>query len=82
VVESIFYIPNDAGCLETSRMMIEAGLGLALEEDKLPIQDGGFYSPSVALGNDILMHRLLNQTNIEFVSRVVPKIELKLQSKL
>jgi short subunit dehydrogenase-like uncharacterized protein len=58
-------------------MMIEAGLCLALEEDKLSIQHGGFYSPSVAFGNDILLQRLQKQTNIEFVSRVVPQQELK-----
>ena len=77
VVESIFYLAKDAGCFETSKMLIEAGLCLALEEDKLPIREGGFYSPSVALGNDILMNRLLKQTSLEYVSRVVPKQELK-----
>jgi short subunit dehydrogenase-like uncharacterized protein len=75
VVESIFYLPKDAGCLETSRMMIESGLCLALQEDQLPVKDGGFYSPSVALGNDVLLNRLTN-TGTQFLIRVVPPNEI------
>lgn len=70
VVETIFYLPKDAGCLETSRMLVESGLSLALEEQKLPVK-GGFYPPSIALGNDILLNRLV-QTGTTFTSRVVP----------
>lgn len=91
VVESIFYLPKDAGCMETSRMLIESGLCLGLsnnDEDKkkVPVHGvGGFYPPSVALGNDVLLNRII-QTGTEFVSRVVPANEIAsvpvLQSKL
>ena len=69
-VESIFYLPKDAGCLETSRMLVESGLCLALQEDDLPEPEGGFWTPSTALGN-VLMKRLLD-TGTTWSARVVP----------
>lgn len=69
VVETIMYLPKSAGCLETSRMMVESGLCLALQEDKLPKQfGGGFWTTSTALG-DVLFQRLL-QSGTVFVSQV------------
>ena len=59
--ESIFYLDRDAGCLETSRMLVEAGLSLALQEKDLPVKEGGFQSTAFGLG-DVLLQRLL-QTN-------------------
>lgn len=58
-VEAALYFPKDAGCLETSRMLIESALSLALEHDTLPTQKGGFWSPAAALGNTLLQ-RILN----------------------
>ena len=82
VVESIFYLPKDPGCLETSRMLVESALCLALQEKELPIHiedgsvgGGGFYPPSVALGNDVLLNRL-RATGTEFTTRVVPTKEI------
>lgn len=57
-VESVIYFPKDAGILETSRMMIEAGLCLALEEPKILAKEGGFWTSASGLG-DVLLERLL-----------------------
>lgn len=76
--ESIFYLDKDAGCLETSRLMIESGLCLALQEDALPMKDGGFVSPAAGLGT-VLMERLLN-TGTLFQSKAYPAASV--QSKL
>jgi len=75
-VETTLYFPQDPGCLETAKMMVEAGLALALSETSnqkrpLPSKDqGGFWSPAAALG-DILLDRLID-VGAEFNSRVVP----------
>ena len=79
-VESEFYFPGDPGYKETARMVSEAGLCLALDSDKLPIQGGGFFSPSVAMG-DALLERLCG-TGCKFASRVVKVQGGKLKSKL
>lgn len=79
-VESEFYFPGDPGYKETARMVSEAGLCLALDSDKLPVQGGGFYSPSVAMG-DALLERLC-RTGCKFASRVVNIQDGKLHSKL
>jgi short subunit dehydrogenase-like uncharacterized protein len=65
--ESIFYLDKDPGCLETSRMLIESGLCLALHEDKLLIKGGGFMSPAAGLGK-VLLERLI-QTGTYFQSK-------------
>lgn len=71
IVESIFYLPQDAGCLETSRMMVEAGLCLALQEDELPKEasEGGFWTPSTALGH-VLEKRMVS-CGLQLTTRVV-----------
>mmetsp|Transcript_10196 Transcript_10196/g.16298 ORF Transcript_10196/g.16298 Transcript_10196/m.16298 type:complete len:562 (-) Transcript_10196:157-1842(-) len=59
-VESMIYFPRDCGYYETARMVVECGLCMALEEDRLPTagkHGGGFFSPAYGLGN-ILLHRL------------------------
>jgi len=55
-VESVIYFPRDAGYRDTSRMLVEAGLCMALESDKLTCE-GGIYTPGFALG-DVLLDRL------------------------
>lgn len=57
IAESMLYFPNDAGYFYTSRMLIESALSLALDRPKLPIQEGGFYTPATALGS-VLLERL------------------------
>ena len=75
--ECVMYFDKDPGCLETARMMVEAGLCLALEDDKLPSKSqGGFWSPAAGLG-DVLLDRLTT-TGTHFASRVVPSIHSKL----
>lgn len=73
--ESTFYVKHDPGYLETSRMLVESGLCLALEdESKLISHDkGGFYSPAAALG-DSLLDRLISQ-GFEWNCCTVSKIE-------
>jgi len=61
-------------------MVSEAGLCLALDGDKLPVQGGGFYSPSIAMG-DALLERLCS-SGCQFASRVVRMPNGELQSKL
>lgn len=77
--ESIFYLNHDAGCLETSKMMIESGLCLALQDTELPsTHKGGFMSPATGLG-DVLLHRLMN-VGVYFESKSFPAPQK--QSKL
>jgi short subunit dehydrogenase-like uncharacterized protein len=80
IVESEFYFPVDAGYKDTARMVSEAGLCLALDSEKLPVQGGGFYSPSMAMG-DVLLERLC-KSGCQFASRVVQMQGQKLKSKL
>ena len=48
------------GCLETARLMVEAGLCLAQDEKKLPVAQGGFWTPSTGMGS-LLWNRILNK---------------------
>lgn len=81
MVESEFYFPGDPGYKETARMVAESGLCLALNAKDLPVQTGGFYSPSAAMG-DVLLSRLC-LTGCKFASRVVRMApDGTLQSKL
>lgn len=57
-VKSQLYYPKDPGYMDTGRMLAEAGLTLALEEDKLTTT-GGYLTPSSGLGRTYLQ-RLLN----------------------
>lgn len=64
-VQGHIYFPKDPGCMETSRMMIEAGLCMALQSDTLPIKSGGFLTPSVALGNTLVQRLVETGTTIK-----------------
>lgn len=68
-VESSLYFPNDAGYADTARMVVESGLTLALDADKLPTKGGGFYTPAIGMG-DALLERLC-MTGCKFASRVI-----------
>ena len=68
-VESSFYFPNDPGYKDTARMVVESGLTLALDADKLPTKGGGFYSPAIGMG-DALLERLC-MTGCKFASRII-----------
>jgi short subunit dehydrogenase-like uncharacterized protein len=74
-VESVMYFSKDAGCLETSKMLVESGLCLALQQNELPCTNGGFWTPSTALG-DVLLRRLQN-VGITFDAQVVRNSEEK-----
>lgn len=50
------YFPLDPGYRETGRMLVESGLSLALEADRLP-RKGGVLTPASGLG-DVLVKRL------------------------
>jgi short subunit dehydrogenase-like uncharacterized protein len=76
-VESIMYFDKDLGCLETSRMLVESGLTLAMSEDKLSSSAGGFYSPAAGMG-DVLLDRI-TQTGTYFQCR--PVTDSKVQKK-
>ena len=79
--ETTFYFPQDPGCLETAKMMVESGLAMALSETtekQKPLPSGtqgGFWSPAAGLG-DVLLDRLV-KVGAEFNSRVVAKVEEK-----
>lgn len=73
--ESIMYFDKDAGCLETSRMLVESGLCLALEEDKVPAKHGGFWPPAAGLGN-VLLKRLL-ETGTSFEARAISEASVR-----
>lgn len=76
-VESSLYYPNDPGYGDTARMVAESGLCLALDEDKLSVKGGGFYTPAIGMG-DALLERLCC-TGCKFASRIIdehPKSKL------
>lgn len=68
-VEAILYFPGDPGCMETVRMMMEAALCLTQETSSLPQRDGGFWTPSTALGDPLL--RRIVETGSTLDVRVV-----------
>jgi len=60
VAESVFYFPKDAGYYYTSRMLVESGLCLAMDDlgtDTNTNTTSGFMTPSTAMG-DALLKRL------------------------
>ena len=70
-VEAMMYFPKDTGCMETSRMLIESALCLALEKESLPNHDeGGFWSPSTGLGNTVIQRILDTGSTLDI--RVIP----------
>lgn len=68
-VETLFYFPKEVGYKDTGRMLVESGLCLALDEEKLPEKNGGFFTPSTGMG-DALMERLC-KTGSMFAARTV-----------
>lgn len=71
---AMMYFSKDVGCLETSRMLVESGLCLALDargkESKLPATEGGFWTPSTAMGENLLDRILNDDTTLQV--RVLP----------
>lgn len=78
-VETELYFPSDPGYKDTARMVAESGLCLAFDTDKIPVQGGGFFSPSIGMG-DALLERLC-RTGSKFASQVVNG-KSELRSKL
>ncbi|KAJ1415215.1 Saccharopine dehydrogenase-domain-containing protein [Ochromonadaceae sp. CCMP2298] len=56
-VRAVIYFPTDPGYRDTARMLVESGLVLALEGDKVRV-GGGVWTPAACQG-DVLMQRLL-----------------------
>eukprot|EP00536_Pseudo-nitzschia_multiseries_P010537 jgi/Psemu1/203535/e_gw1.324.28.1 len=82
VYQSLLYFDKDPGYLETSRMVVECALCLALEEDTVSehlaeaLEDpkqGGFFTPGFALRNTLL-ERLVD-TGCQYEFRVVKEAE-------
>lgn len=71
VVESVMYFPHDGGYQSTSRMLVESGLCLALNEERHSFSGGGFYSPASVMC-DALLDRLVN-TGSKFACSVKGK---------
>lgn len=83
IVESAIYFPSDPGYKETARMVAESGLCLALNNDLIPAEGGGFFTPSVGMG-DVLLERLC-RSGCKFASKVVEchiDNSMKIKSKL
>jgi len=57
-VKSVLYFPTDSAYRDTARMIVETGLALALNANKLEV-GGGVYTPA-CIGSDILLERLRN----------------------
>jgi len=57
--ECAIYYDRCAGYTDTARMVAESGLALACNEDELPNQKGGFWTPATGLG-DVLLNRLVD----------------------
>eukprot|EP00466_Bigelowiella_natans_P020771 jgi/Bigna1/139660/aug1.51_g14368 len=53
-VHSVLGFYKDPGYADTGRMLVESGLMLALENDKLRIQDGGVWTTAACLGAGLL----------------------------
>lgn len=53
----MIYFPTDPGYRDTARMLVESGLVLALDGDKLKV-GGGCYTPAACQG-EILIDRLV-----------------------
>jgi len=56
-VRTVFYFPTDPGYRDTARMLVESGLVLALEGDKVKV-GGGLWTPATCQG-DLLTERLI-----------------------
>mmetsp|Transcript_6628 Transcript_6628/g.8667 ORF Transcript_6628/g.8667 Transcript_6628/m.8667 type:complete len:490 (+) Transcript_6628:385-1854(+) len=62
-VDGYIYYSRDAGYMETARMVVESGLCMALESEKLP-GEGGFFTPAAGLGHTLKDR--LEKTGTEF----------------
>jgi short subunit dehydrogenase-like uncharacterized protein len=56
-VSTQFYFPTDPGYRDTARMLVESGLSLALEGDKIK-SGGGVFTPA-ACQQEVLLQRLI-----------------------
>lgn len=56
--KAIIYFPTDPGYRDTARMLVESGLSLSLEGDRIPV-GGGVWTPASCMA-DVLLERLCN----------------------
>jgi short subunit dehydrogenase-like uncharacterized protein len=64
-VKAVMFFPKDAGYVETARMLIESGLTLALDADKLTSK-GGIHTPATGLGYPVLERLKVGGTTFDF----------------
>lgn len=57
-VKATLYYPNDPGYVDTSRMLVESGLAMALEQEVIE-KSGGCYS-SAACFQGTILQRLID----------------------
>jgi len=67
-VKSVIYYPTDPGYRDTARMLVESGLSLALEGDKIKAT-GGVWTPATCQG-EVLLNRLV-QTGSSFEIQIL-----------
>jgi short subunit dehydrogenase-like uncharacterized protein len=74
-VNTVCYFDRDCGSLETSRMLVESAICLALEA-RNPLNDestqGGFYTPSNGIGSVLLDRLLATDPAMSFSMSIVP----------
>ena len=58
------YFPDDPAYRDTARMLVEAGLGMALDEAELP-EVSGVVTPIVALGDNLKSRLVATGTVVE-----------------
>mmetsp|Transcript_13301 Transcript_13301/g.21775 ORF Transcript_13301/g.21775 Transcript_13301/m.21775 type:complete len:498 (-) Transcript_13301:1833-3326(-) len=58
------YFPNDPGYVDTARMLVESGLTLALENDKLETK-GGIWTPAPCLGGTLLQRLVTSGSSVK-----------------
>jgi short subunit dehydrogenase-like uncharacterized protein len=74
-VNTVCYFDRDCGSLETSRMLVESAICLALEARNLLNDEstqGGFYTPSNGIGSVLLDRLLATDPAMSFSMSIVP----------
>ena len=65
--QAIFYFPTDPGYRDTARMLVESGLVLALDTDKIKVGGGYFTPASCQVRYTILSNILQSFANIYLI---------------
>jgi len=62
--KAVLYFPKDPGYIETARMLVESGLTLALNSEKIKVK-GGIHTPASCLGYTVLDRLIVGGTTID-----------------